>query len=520
MRNILLLPVFLVALHQLVAAQDGAISGPTTSASAAGYSCDPNKCILPSCNCASTNPPGGLSPSEVPQFVVFTADDAIQSYTLDSVNQFLAQRKNPNGCPIKMTYFTSLNYTNYTLVTDWYVAGNEIADHTMTHVGSPPADEINGNLIALNALAGIPLDSIKGFRAPYLNYTADTFHLLAAADFTYDSSTAASIPVTDQDTDAYWPYTLDYGLANDCLTVDNICKGQPQLPGFWEIPMYAFFDELGVNGPHLMDPWLDAANGASAVNDTATLEYMKSTFTAHYSGNRQPIGLYTHPIHLSTTYPGVDPPNSTIQMLNQYLDWLQEQQDVWIVSNEQLLAWVQNPVPVSQLDTVEALKCPTPDVDPTLHICNGVPINEAGLLQECAFSDFPFFTCYGCPEVEVSPMNPNPPQQVPQGQKARFRLPANCSTPFWDPIAGNCLCVSDDCAFTDNSRPIGPNGANLTGGGTGDNITGGSATAVPTYVNFNGAGAAGFSSNDPIRFVSGLAGGIVGAIAALTFIDL
>lgn len=26
-----------------------------------------------------------------------------------------------------MTYFTSLNYTNYTLVTDWYVAGNEIA---------------------------------------------------------------------------------------------------------------------------------------------------------------------------------------------------------------------------------------------------------------------------------------------------------------------------------------------------------------------------------------------------------
>ncbi len=58
---------------------------------------------------------------------MFTADDAIQSYTLDSVNQFLAQRKNPNGCKPRMTYYTSLNYTNYTLVTDWYVAGNEIA---------------------------------------------------------------------------------------------------------------------------------------------------------------------------------------------------------------------------------------------------------------------------------------------------------------------------------------------------------------------------------------------------------
>ena len=29
-----------------------------------------------------------------------------------------------------MSYYTSIDYTNYTLVTDWYVAGNEIADHT------------------------------------------------------------------------------------------------------------------------------------------------------------------------------------------------------------------------------------------------------------------------------------------------------------------------------------------------------------------------------------------------------
>lgn len=63
-------------------------------------------------------------------FVVFTADDAIQSFTLDAVNQFLAHRKNPNGCQPKMTYYNSIDYTNFTLVTDWYVAGNEIADHT------------------------------------------------------------------------------------------------------------------------------------------------------------------------------------------------------------------------------------------------------------------------------------------------------------------------------------------------------------------------------------------------------
>lgn len=71
-----------------------------------------------------------VSQADVPQFIVFTADDAIQSYTLGAVNQFLAHRKNPNGCQPVMSYYTSLVYTNYTLVTDWYVAGNEIGDHT------------------------------------------------------------------------------------------------------------------------------------------------------------------------------------------------------------------------------------------------------------------------------------------------------------------------------------------------------------------------------------------------------
>ncbi|KAI0047953.1 hypothetical protein FA95DRAFT_1491612 [Auriscalpium vulgare] len=509
-----MLPLAIVAalLPALVVAQDGGITGPGTSPEAAGYSCDASKCQLPNCNCASTNPPGGLKPADVPQFIVFTADDAVQSYTLDAVNQFLAQRKNPNGCQPKMTYYTSLNYTNYTLVTDWYVAGNEIADHTMTHVGSPPDNEIDGNLIALNALAGIPLSAIKGFRAPFLNYTADTLRHLAAAQFTYDSTASASIPVTDPDTDAYWPYTLDNGLANDCLNIDGICKGQPAIPGFWEIPMYAFFDERGVAGPHLMDPWLDAANGANAVNDSATLEYMQSTFTAHYNGNRQPIGLYTHPIHLSTTYPGVNPPPSTIKMINAFLDWAQQQQNVWIVSSEQLLAWVQNPVPVSQLDSVAALKCTTPQV--SQKICNGMPENEQGLLSHCAFSDFPFYTCYGCPSVEPTPDNPNPSQDTSNGQQARVRLPSNCSTPFWDPIAGDCICTSSTCQFSDNSRPIGPNGANLTGGGTGGefNDTGSAASPTSSFQPFNGNAAL---PRLPAGVLPAIAVGLVGAIAGM-----
>ncbi|KAH8120052.1 hypothetical protein DFH11DRAFT_1499913 [Phellopilus nigrolimitatus] len=502
---------FLAFVPLLASAQDGSITGPTSSPSAAGYSCDASKCKLPDCACASTSPPGGLDPKDVPMFVVFSADDAIQSYTLDAVNQFLAQRKNPNGCTPKMTYFTSLNYTNYTLVTDWFVAGNEIADHTMTHVGTPPADEINGNLIALNALAGIPLSSISGFRAPYLEFSGDTLKLLAAAGFTYDSSSAASTPVNETGTDAYWPYTLDNGMANNCLSSNGMCKGEPKLPGFWEIPMYAFFDELGVAGPHLMDPWLDNPNGGSKPDDAATLAYMKDTFTAHYNGNRQPIGLYTHPIHLAKSYPGNAVSQSTINMINAFLDWAQEQQNVWIVSNEQLLAWVRNPVPVSQLGSIDALRCSSPSVDSSLQICNGIPQNENGQLDHCAFPDFPFYTCYGCPQTTPTPGDPNPPQ-ASSSSAPRYRLPTNCSTPFWDPIGNKCICTSETCSFTDDSRAIGPNGANLTGGGTGGSFASGAASATSSFVTFNGGVLPVFPTGVFPTFAIGLAGALFGAI--------
>jgi hypothetical protein len=75
---------------------------------------------------------------------------------------------------------------------------------------------------------------------------------------------------------------------------------------------------------------------------------------------------------------------------------------VWIVSNEQLLAWVRNPVPVSQLGSLDALKCSTPQVDTSQKICNGIPGNENGLLSHCDFPDFPFFTCVSFSHLRIS----------------------------------------------------------------------------------------------------------------------
>lgn len=82
-------------------------------------------------------------------------------------------------------------------------------------------------------------------------------------------------------------------------------------------------------------------------------------------------------------------------MINQFLDWAQMQPNVWIITNLQLLEWVRNPVPISQLNDFEPFKCPVPQVN--AKICNGVPADELGLVQNCAFADFPFMTCVSTP---------------------------------------------------------------------------------------------------------------------------
>ena len=63
-----------------------------------------SNCTLPSCWCSSdgTLVPGGLTPSDVPQMVTITFDDAIndENWRLYQNRLFSPSRKNPNGCPV------------------------------------------------------------------------------------------------------------------------------------------------------------------------------------------------------------------------------------------------------------------------------------------------------------------------------------------------------------------------------------------------------------------------------------
>lgn len=96
--------------------------------------------------------------------------------------------------------------------------------------------EITGNLRALNAFSGIPLSSLSGFRAPRLEFTAETLQHLHDADFLYDSSATAATPADADVTDAYWPYTLDNGvlrqgplLCRGGTDAERACRSRKQL---------------------------------------------------------------------------------------------------------------------------------------------------------------------------------------------------------------------------------------------------------------------------------------------------
>ncbi|KAF9970253.1 hypothetical protein BGZ73_007077 [Actinomortierella ambigua] len=417
--------------------------------------CDATKCVHPACVCPSTKPPKGMDPQKAPQFVTLTFDDAVQKSMLEVTSSLMANHRNPNGCSIPATWFAQNLYSDYSLIQQWYASGNEIADHTMTHVGSPPIEEVVGNRKAINAFSGIPYSKMTGFRAPFLNYSKATFDILGQEKIEYDSSTTADT------TTAYWPYTLDFGLANDCW--NGICSAGVAQPGMWEIPMHAIMDDSTPPIAHNMDVHLE-------IKDTAKLKsLLLDNFNRHYTKDRAPFGIYLHPVHVGTS-------SATY---NEFFTEILRNPDVWFVTNQQMLQWMKNPVPASELANQEYMKCTRPAVGK--EICNGLADTangaiDAGVLELCNFAAGPWSTCYGCPKTAPSPADPVPERMVAVGQVgARTPVPTTCAMEWWDPVAAQCLCTSTNCTFTDTAvKPTatGGPGAKPTGGSGKDNAAG------------------------------------------------
>ncbi len=322
---------------------------------------------------ASRTPPGGLAAADIPQFITLTFDDSVTQTAIDLITQINQHKQ--GDCYIKPTFFVAIDtdlattpcseetqqdaFTKCPLIQGLMKADYEIATHTCHHVSPPDAPSIQGAITWLQSECGVSLDEMRGFRTPDLNYTqAEPFNELGAMQqgtdpgFTqilYDSSVseanANGFVAGDPGYGANYifPYQMDgkqatgtFGIQQDCAAS---CDQKSLNPGLWELPMYAVWG----GAEHEVLTIMDWNSSTSTV--TEILEY---NFSQRYTGNRAPLGLFFHAAWLEKNDPAA-PDKTNAQQLDAWIgSVLAAHSDVYFVTNQELIAWMSNPVPASQ----------------------------------------------------------------------------------------------------------------------------------------------------------------------------
>lgn len=182
--------------------------------------------------------------------VLLTFDDAVNddNWELYSKILFPPDRQNPNGCPVRATFFVSHQYNNYQHTQRLWNDGHEIAVHSITlvcfitllsssvisiclllmyyirHRGPEDwwsfnatiedwFDEMVGQANILNRFSRIKMEDIRGLRVPFLRVGWNRqFLMMKEFGFLYDSSMTA--PFSNP---PIWPYTLDHKMPHKCI---------------------------------------------------------------------------------------------------------------------------------------------------------------------------------------------------------------------------------------------------------------------------------------------------------------
>ena len=359
----------------LLALTSGALTSGT--ATAQSYSCDPAACQAPSCRCASTTPPGGISPANLPQLIVLTFDDGINSFTHDAITQSLTGLTNPNGCPVPATFFLTTRDATPSSVCQLYRSGHEIANHTHEHNTSTASSESDWRtqiqLMASQARAmGVPSSSIRGFRSPFLQFNADLFSVMNTEGLLYDSSVgeAPMGVVSSSTSQMIWPYTLDNGFGQRCWTFspgDGACPNV-RYPGLWEIPLWTLTDSASG-----IDYTMDPAPFIIVDQRIWVRQLLTDNYDARRRGNRAPLGLFLHPGWVSG-YP------DRVRGMRDFLSTALRSGDTWMVTMADLVEFMKDPQTSAQMMSWTHAQCPNIPVDCAM-------IGDAGVADSGARSD-------------------------------------------------------------------------------------------------------------------------------------
>jgi peptidoglycan/xylan/chitin deacetylase (PgdA/CDA1 family) len=321
----------------------------------------------------SFSPPGGLTVEQVPQFIVLGFDDNRYVDGMNWVLDLLDGKTNPAGKGNARThdgqklivsfYYTtdSLDAGGEALLATWRratAAGHEVANHTHTHralesQGVPWnwAMEIQKSNQILQDKLGVKPGTIRGFRAPFLQFDQALFETLGqTGGMIYDCS-LTHIPIGPEgdnwrDVRHLWPYTLHNGTDGK--------SGQWQVgkhPKIWEVPVYtmptASADRYQSSISNLAG-FDSTAYGTLGKSGPDFYNSMKWSLDLRLEkvDNRAPLTIGLHTDTYSSQHTGYAAPlEARRKALADFIAYALTKPEVRFVSAVQMLQWMSSPVP-------------------------------------------------------------------------------------------------------------------------------------------------------------------------------
>ncbi|XP_046572247.1 uncharacterized protein LOC124280387 [Haliotis rubra] len=304
-------------------------------------------CQLPNCFCSTTRL--NMDLEEIPQIVYFGFDDALNVEMASHYRRlFPPDRKNPNGCPITMSLYVQDQYTDYRLVHEFYNKGMEIGVHSVTHTSISTGDkleyEADQQRKNLANLGRIPIEDIVGWRSPNLKTAGDVQpDILKSLGYTYDISLTYTRSKLGMERP--WPYTLDYGYPFSCMVIPCPKPGSRH-PGFWEVPVNSLVDYKNA----YPCPYVDGCFNRPDTEEQA-FKYLWQNFLDYYKGSRTPFGFNMHAAWFWSEH--------NLNAMNRFIQQVLALKNVYIVSVKQMLDWMREPTPISQIQMLSSWRCGT-----------------------------------------------------------------------------------------------------------------------------------------------------------------
>jgi hypothetical protein len=316
---------------------------------------------------ASTNPPGGLAVTNVPQLVSIGFDDNAHEDGMAWILDFMKAKANPagkgnpctfDGTAARVSFFNNSHVEKHTdaiaaLHARAFREGHEAGNHTDSHADTlqqnPNKDVWTKEIVTCNDYLvglGVPRERIVGFRTPFLQHSEATFQAVVEQKFRYD----CSIEHFYGQTGFVWPYTLDDGK-----TMANTYLGFPQgkYPGLWELPVNELqTSNMGFGSVTGLDynMWISKRMSRQQVVETLKTNLEIRMKGGNAPANRSPMLVGAHTDLYANDNPDAMAGNPASiadrrAAIEEFITWaLAYHPDVRIVPHAEVLRWMQSPV--------------------------------------------------------------------------------------------------------------------------------------------------------------------------------